>query len=320
MRGLSGDSPLKTMAKSALAGALLLALAGCASPGPRLEPAGYRGPFDAGLMAEPANRESSGLAASFRAPALLWTHSDSGGEPVIYALDHSGQARGAVRLTGVTNRDWEDLASFVQDGRAWLCVGDVGDNAGARPHIRLHFLLEPDPAALNPAGELAVAPDYSLEVIYEDGPRDCEALAVDGREGAIYLLSKREAVPRLYRVPLAPADGPVVARFVGEVPHLPQPNAAQRTLKIPTGLYRGSPCGMDFAPDGSAAVIVTYGDVLLFPRAADETWAQALARPPRRLPPHRFLQAEAVCFAADGRTVFVSSEMTAKLRRYDRRR
>lgn len=307
------------MAKSIAAGALLLVLAGCATPGPRLERANFRGPFAAGLMAEPANRESSGLAASQRAPGLLWTHADSGGDPVLHALDHTGRARGAVRLTGVANRDWEDLASFVQDGRPWLCVGDVGDNAGARPHVWLHFLPEPEPAALNPAAELAVAPAYSLQVIYEDGPRDCEAVAVDGREGAVYLLSKREAVPRLYRVPLAPAAGPVVARFVGEVPHLPQPNAAQRTLKIPTGLYRGSPCALDFAPDGSAALVLTYGDVLLFPRAAGETWAAALARPPRRLPPHRLIQAEAACFTADGRTVFVSSEMTAKLLRYDRR-
>lgn len=308
------------MAKSALAGVLLLTLAGCATPGPRLEPAGYRGPFDAGRMAEPRNRESSGLAASRRAPGRLWTHADSGGEPVLHALDFSGRARGAVRLGGVSNRDWEDLASFEQDGLAWLCVGDIGDNAGVHPQVRLHFLPEPDPAALHPAAVTELAPAYTLDVIYEDGPRDCEALAVDAREGAVYLLSKREAVPRLYRVPLAPSSTPVVARFVGEVPHLPQPNAAQRTLKIPTGLYRGSPCGMDFAADGSAAIVVTYGDVLLFPRAADESWAAALARPPRRLPPHRLLQAEAVCFTADGRAVFVSSEMTAKLRRYDRRR
>lgn len=320
MRGLSGDSPLKTMAKSVAAGGLLLVLAGCATPGPRLERAGFRGPFTAGLLAEPANREASGLAASRRAPGLLWTHADSGGDPVLHALDPTGRAHGAVRLTGVSNQDWEDLASFVQDGRAWLCVGDVGDNAGIRAHVWLHFLPEPDPAALHPAAELAVAPAYSLQVLYEDGPRDCEAVAVDGREGAVYLLSKREPVPRLYRVPLAPAAGPVVARFVGEVPHLPQPGAAQRTLKIPTGLYRGHPTALDFAPDGSAALVLTYGDVLLFPRTAGETWAAALARRPRRLPPHRQIQAEAAGFAADGNTVFVGSELTAKLLRYERRR
>lgn len=307
------------MAKSVAVGALLFMVAGCVSPGPRLEPAAMRGPFDAGVMAEPRNRESSGLAASRRAPDILWTHADSGGEPVLHALDHTGRLRGAVRLLGVLCRDWEDIAGFEQGGQSWLCIGDVGDNAGVRPQVLLHFLPEPDPAALTPATEIVVTPAYTLTVIYEDGPRDCESLAVDSREGAIYLLSKREPTPRLYRVPLQPSTQPVVARFVGEVPHLPKPSTAQRALKIPTGLYRGNPCAMDFAPDGSAALVLTYGDVLLFPRARGESWAAALARPPRRLTPHGLPQSEAACFTSDGRSIFVSSELTSRLLRYDHR-
>lgn len=307
------------MAKSAVAALLLLALAGCATAPDRAGSGGWRGPFDAGLMAEPVNREASGIAASRRHPGLLWTHADSGGEPLLHALAADGSLRGTVRLEDVPNRDWEDLAAFDHDGRAWLCVGDIGDNNAVRPHVLLHFL--PEPGLPNgPAGAITtVRPAYTLTVIYEDGPRDCESLAVDSREGAVYLLSKREPVPRLYRVPLAPADGPVTARFVGEVPHLPQPNAAQRLLKIPAGLYRANPCAMDFAPDGRAALVLTYGDVLLFPRAPGENWAEALARPPRRLPAHRLPQAEAACFTADGRAILACSELTARLLRYGHR-
>jgi hypothetical protein len=65
---------------------------------------------------------------------------------------------------------------------------------------------------------------------------------------------------------------------------------------------------MDFAPDGLAAVVLTYGDVLLFTRQPAESWANALLRSPVVLPPHGLTQAEAVAFGADGKTIYVTSE------------
>ncbi len=301
------------MAKSAAAAALLLALAACRTPP---EPgAPFSGPLPAGELAEPANGEASGLGASRRFPGLLWIHADSGAAPDLHRLDATGAARGTVRLTGVPNVDWEDLAAFAWQGRGWLCVADVGDNNAVRPSVFLHFLEEPDPdAAPGP-----VSPAFTLEVVYEDGPRDCESVAVDPVEGAVYLLSKREPVPRLYRLPLARAEGKVVARRVGDVPHLPQPTEVQRALRLPTGAYRGNPCALDFAPDGSGAVVLTYGDTLYFPRRRGETWAEALGRRPVVLGGHGLPQAEAAAFTADGRGLLVCSERRPVLLRYDRR-
>ncbi len=282
----------------------------------------YAGPFDSGLMAEPQNREASGLASSQRIDGLIWTHNDSGGEPILFALNSAnGASRGAVRLLGVANTDWEDVASFTLDGQPWLMAADVGDNNAVRHDCVLHVVREPDPATLTPGHETELRPDYSIHFIYEDGARDCESVAVDAGERAVYLLSKREPIPRLYRLPLGAAawDHPAVARVVGAVSHLPQPSALQRLIKNPTGAYRGSPCAMDFSPDGSAAVVLTYGDVLVFPRAPGETWASALGREPIILPGHRLPQAEAVCFSRDGRAIYVASEQTMRLLRYDRR-
>lgn len=318
MRGLFVDSPLKTMAKSAPAAALFLTLILSSCAAPATAPLPYAGPVAAGTLAEPRNRESSGLAPSHRTPDLLWTHADSGGEPLLYGVAAgSGELRGKIRITGAANTDWEDLASFGMDGKAWLVVGDVGDNQARRPFVILHIVPEPDAVPPAPDAELEIAPAYTLRVVYEDGARDCESLAVDAREGAIYLLSKREPVPRLYRVPLAPSADPVTARFVGPVPHLPRPDALQRLLKTPTGAYRGNPCAMDFAPDGTAALVLTYGDTLLFPRAAGETWADALAKHPVVLAPHGLPQAEAACFSADDRVIFVTSEKSMPFLRYD---
>ncbi len=258
--------------------------------------------------------ESSGLAASRRDPRMLWTHNDSGGQPMLYALEPNGARRGELRITGITHHDWEDLASFELDGRSWLLIADTGDNAGNRTNCALYVVAEPDPAELSPVRETTATIAWKIPVRYLDGPRDCEAVAVDARAGVVYLLAKRNSPHGLYTLPLRPpADGVVPAAMpVAQIPNsfIPQPSASQRLLPLPGGRYRAQPTGMDFAADGSAAVVVSYGDVLIFQRQKDEPWKAALMRPPVVLPPHGLTQAEGVAFGADSRTIYVSSEGT----------
>ncbi len=246
-------------------------------------------------------KEASGLAASRREAGLFWTHGDSGGEPVLRAIQADGTLRGTVRIVGAKNIDWEDIASFDWDGRAWLLVADTGDNQAARADCALYVIAEPDPAALRPGAEVSARVAWRIPVIYPDGPRDCEAVAVDAKEGKVYLLAKRVTPHGLYALPLRPAKAGEVApaaERVGETRAFPAAQGAQRWLPVAGGAFRAQPTGMDFAADGSAAVVVTYGDVLVYPRIGDETWAAALARPPRRLAPHGLEQAEAVAFGA----------------------
>ena len=261
-------------------------------------------------MPAPVN-ESSGLAASRRDPRMLWTQNDSGGQPVLYAVEPNGARRGELRITGVANRDWEDLASFELDGRAWLLIAETGDNSSNRTDCVLYIVAEPDPAELSPLHETTATIAWKIPVRYLDGPRDCEAVAVDARAGVVYLLAKRTSPHGLYTLPLRPPAGGVPAAMpVAQIPNafIPQPTANQRLLPIPTGRYRAQPTGMDFAADGSAAVILSYGDVLFFSRQKNEPWATALMRPPLVLAPHGLAQAEGVAFGADGRTIYVSSE------------
>jgi hypothetical protein len=318
VRLISALGLLKTTPKSALAALLWLspALLGAAEAVPA-----YADPVEAGQTAEPKNQETSGLAASHRTPGLLWTHNDSGGEPVLFALNANGSLRGKVRVEGVTNFDWEEMTSFELDGKAWLLAADMGDNYAVRKSCVLHVLAEPDAAQLPADGELLLKPEYSIHFIYEDGARDAEALAVDVKERAVYILSKREETPRLYRLPLAAAstDLPAAARFLGLLPHLPQPTALQRNIRLPTQGFLGWPTGMGFSHDGTLALVLVYEQPLLFPREPGETWAYALARPPIKLTPHQMPQAEAACFSPDDRAIFVGSEKTGLLLRYDRK-
>jgi hypothetical protein len=257
-------------------------------------------------------RESSGLAASRRDPRIIWTHNDSGGEPVLYAIEPNGAKRGDLRITGAVNRDWEDIASFELDGRAWLLVADTGDNGGRRTDCALYVVAEPDPAELSPLHETAATVAWKIPVRFVDGPRDCESVAVDARAGLVYLLAKRTSPHGLYTLPLRlPTDGVVPAAVpVAQFPNalIPQPSATQSLMPIPTGRFRAQPTGMDFAADGSAAVIVSYGDVLVFPRRKNEPWTVALLHAPLVLVPHGLAQAEGVAFGADSRTIYVSSE------------
>ncbi len=254
--------------------------------------------------------EASGLAVSRRDPGLFWVHSDSGGEPVLWAVAADGSLRGSLRIEGVANVDWEDAASFTLDGRAWLLVADSGDNGSRRSDCALLIVAEPDPSELKPNRESRVALAWRIPVVYPDGPRDCEAVAVDSVAGRVYLLAKRTKPHGIYALPLRPAAAETtpIAERVGELAALPPAPEASRLLPIPAGAFRAQPTGLDFAADGSAAVVTTYGEVLVYPKIEDESWAEALARPGRVIGSHGLKQAEAVAFAADGRAVYVTGE------------
>lgn len=290
---------------------LIVSLFGASPPGADTPRAPDHAPAERTGTLPTAVRESSGLAVSRRDPDLLWTHNDSGDQPLLYAVDHTGAVRGSIRVAGIKNRDWEDLASFELDGRAWLLIADVGDNHARRTDCALHIIAEPDPAALSPDRETVASVAWTVPVRYPDGPLDIESVAVDARAGLVYLLGKRVAPHALYTLPLRPpGDRAPTARLAARVPAalIPQPNEAQRLLPAPTGLYRAQPTGMDFAADGSAAAVVTYGDVLIFQRQPGEDWPAAFMRRPAVLAPHGLVQAEGVAFGADNRTVFVTSE------------
>jgi hypothetical protein len=307
------------MPKSILASAVLLLAT--ALPAVEVSP-DYTGPTEVGRLAEPRNLEQSGLAVSRRTPGLLWTHNDSGGEPTLFALNADGSLRGTIAVAGVTNRDWEEVAAFELDGQAWLMAAEIGDNFAKHPLSMLHVLAEPEATRLDPARPLNLAPDYTIHFSYEDGPRDCEAIAIDTRERLVYLLSKRDRPTRLYRLPLAaaPAEQAAVARLVGTVWNFPEADGVQRLSPLPALSVPGWPTAMNFLPDGSGVLVLTYGGLYLFPRGLGESWGDALAHEPKLLPAFALPQAEAIAVTPDGSSIYLASERTSQLLRYERRK
>jgi hypothetical protein len=286
--------------------ALVLALASLLSAGASAADGGELQPGDARLAAivtDPAIAEISGLAFSRRHPDLLWTHNDSGDLPQIYALDTDGKLRATVRLRGVRNIDFEDIAAFELDGRAYLLVADVGDNGGVRRELQLHVLAEPDPVD----GEVEVA--WTVRFRWPDGPRDCEAVAVDAAAGEVLLASKKRVPPELFRLPLRPADGSLqVAEPVGLLTHIAQPSKDDLARNPVYGRYRSQVTALDLSADGRRLAVLNYLQVYVYTRMRGEPWSRALRRRPLDVPFPWLAQAEAVAFEPDGGALWVGTE------------
>ncbi len=297
---------MRRMLRLPIVALVLLPLAACrwGAGSPDESADGYARAAVTGTLESPDIVEASGLAASRRAPGILWVVNDGGEPPVLHALSGSGEALAAVRVAGAANRDWEDLAAFDRDGESWLLIADIGDNAGVRPYVTLYLVPEPLAAA-----GVGATPARTIRYRYPDGPQDAEAVAVDATAGLVYVLTKRSEPPRLYTVPLAAPPGrrPVVAEKVMDVTSLPPRDAAVGLLAsaIP---FHWQPTGMDIAADGSAAVVLTYADVYYYPRRSGESWADALSRAPLALGMPLVPVAEGIAFDEAGRSIYVTAE------------
>ena len=156
-------------------------------------------------------KETSGL---FFYNGRLWTHNDSGGKPILYALDTTTfQVVQRVSLKNVKNKDWEDVCT---DGES-VFVGDFGNNKGSRKNLRIFtFPL----SAIPKEGDASIEVD-SILFRYADQTDfakrkhahdfDCEAIFAT--EDHLYLLSKgwKTGTTKLYQVPKKPGN------FVAEV-------------------------------------------------------------------------------------------------------
>jgi hypothetical protein len=207
--------------------------------------------------------ESSGAAVSVQYPGVLYTFNDSGNDPVLYAFDTTGVARGRWVVRKTDNFDWEAAAVGRCAGSrivAPSCVymGDVGDNGLERAVVRIYRTAEPELLA---AGGVSERFADSILVRYEDGPHNVEAMYV-APDGAIILIPKErsrsasgEVRPtRLYRVAPAAWDsgGVAEARLVDSLPIVPRAATAQQVTDASLSI------------DARTLAVRTYASVFLF--------------------------------------------------------
>lgn len=247
--------------------------------------------------------EASGMVVSLIHEDVLWVINDSGNSASLYAINPKGRVMRIIDIDGVWNNDWEDLSSFEYEGKPYILIADVGDNAAERKACFLHFIEEPDIKKTSDIFPLSVKPSWSMTYTYEDGPRDCESVAVDMGNGKILLLSKRNNPPILYELPLTKQKN-AVARKCAEINPLPK----KRLDNTEFSKYSNQPTAMDISPNGLSAVLLTYDCAFYFRKEQAANWGTVFTGPMKEIIFPRLRQCESVCFNRDGSSIYVTSE------------
>lgn len=240
--------------------------------------------------------ECSGLAASYLYPGFVWTHNDSGDKPRLFLVGADGSTKAVVRIDNADDFDWEDMCSFQIEGQSWLLIGDVGDNSRQRgkkhPKCKLYLLKEP--ALPKSKKEVEIEVDFNSRITFgfEDGPHDCEGIAVDIERREILLLTK--SLPHkcgLYRLPLDLKDD--------------KQKLEAEKIATPFILFSTA---LDISPDGRTMAIGSLLNGMLVRRQNNESWTEAFDHvgTPIDLPPRK--QGETICFDTSGTRLLLNSE------------
>jgi hypothetical protein len=183
-----------------------------------------------------SQKETSGLAWI---QGKLFSINDGGNPAEIYELNPStGVVTRTIKLNGIPNVDWEDLAVSPTH----LFVGDFGNNAGNRKNLRILKIS---------ISELMSQNQVSAELIefsFEDQTQfsftenshnfDCEAMVF--LNGQLHLFSKNWQDLRSKHYTLPASAGKQVARLLGS-----------RDVQ-------GLVCGADVSPDGKHLILIGY--------------------------------------------------------------
>ena len=235
--------------------------------------------------------ETSGLAESRVRPGVFWTHNDSGGDPVLYAVNAAGQLLGTVRVTGAEAKDWEDVAVGPCPAGSCIYIGDTGDNDAKRRDVEVYRVPEPAPTAV------ATAPAERFRLSYPQRARDSEALFVLP-DTTLYLVTKGRRRPvELFRAPPLRAGATTVLQRVSELSSGEPDRINQVT-------------GAAATQDGRRVAVRTYTGLYIF-RTADLLFGDEPAAERVDLAPLAEPQGEAVEIRNDGR-VFLTSESPGK--------
>lgn len=253
--------------------------------------------------------EASGIARSGYDSNIFWLINDGGDKPFIYALNKQGHDLGRYYIKGIDNRDWEDISSFTLDNHNYLIIADTGDNDSNHKHSFLYVVAEPNISDSDPTGSTRLNLSWRIRFQYQDGPRDCESIAVDTENNRILLLSKRTVPAIMYELPLKPnrKNRLLTAMPIAELIGIPQPGTFFLLTNPFLGRYASQPTAMDISIDGLELAVLTYKFGYIYSRKNKEPWEQTLIKPPEVFHLPQLTQAEALSFD-DQHNIWITSE------------
>src|SRR4051812_16701954 len=205
--------------------------------------------------------EASGLIASVNFKGNFWTHNDSGNPAKLFLLDAKAKTKRTFELTGIENRDWEDIAmgSGPVAGKNYIYVGDIGDNLKDYSVKYIYRFAEPE------QGQPDRIDDFDTLVLkLEDGIFDAEALLCDPVSKNLYLFSKQQKKSGVYEIKFPFTNDTLVATRLYEIPH-------------------GSITAADVSADGNEVLIKNYDNIYYWRKKENESLAEMLKREPIEL-------------------------------------
>ncbi len=236
--------------------------------------------------------EASGLVASIANPGMLWTINDSGNPPEVFLIDQHAKIKLVCALSGVHNRDWEDIAigSGPDRGKNYIYVADIGDNFAQYDFKFIYRFEEP---RLTTEREQTITRFDTLILKMPDGKRDAETILIDPFTNDLFLFSKRKDSTTLYSAPY---------------PFLEHALTLHKVMTMP---YQEIVAG-SISADGKEIIVKNYDT------------PQVLSRKPIELRYRREPQGEAIAWSRDGNEFYTLSESTlvrpASLLVYKRRK
>jgi hypothetical protein len=265
---------------------------------------------DLGLLELDEIDEASGIVASRMNENVFWTFNDSGGEPVVYAFNSSGEHLGIYTLDGATNRDWEDIAIGTGTS-SYQCiyVGDIGDNNSQYDTKYIYRFPEPVVDCNQTPVNETIYNGATISVQYPDGNHDAETLMHDPLTDDLYIVTKRiesSAIgsDKIYRAECPQSTtSTIVMEEVGELDYPP-------ALDPFSGMYYGA-TGGEISPLGDEILIKTYTHVYHWKRHQNQTLVETFQNNYNSVTYAVEPQGEAICWEPFCNGYFTISEEPA---------
>jgi len=261
---------------------------GCGKNDAVVEPPDPFQDIPSSVAVDPGNMdEASGIADSKSNPGYLWVQEDGGNASQLFLLSYAGELKKRIRLKGIENRDWEDLvlAKGPESGKNYIYVADIGNNNLASTKFFIYRFPEP-------AMSTDMVDDFEkISFRYPDpDTHDAEAILVDNRSKDIYIITKRDTLSIIYRLPYPQSlTTTIEAEKLGELPFNGVVSAA-------------------FSPGGDEVLIKTYSTLYYWKIGNGGSIGQVLYTEPVKLGYKVEPQGEAISFKNDNSGFFTLSE------------
>jgi hypothetical protein len=138
----------------------------------------------------------------------FWTFNDSGGEPVLFAIDIvTGKILRRISISNASNIDWEEV---TQDDE-YIYIGDFGNNYGNRKDLKIYRITKSE--LLTEKTDLAIKADiisfrFADQMEYQKNlfttRYDCEAMIIWGDSIVIFSKNWKDETSTVYCIPKLP--------------------------------------------------------------------------------------------------------------------